>query len=84
VHIAKVDRTLEVLKSYVKKIVNAIFISQNEILSQNKNLLPIFKNEVVFLTAQELENMYPDLEMKKREEEYAKKCKGLFFLIGIG
>lgn len=83
-HIDKQERNLDTLKSYVKKIVHAIFLTQKKILVTNKSLKPIFDDKVTFITSQELEDMYPDLEMKKREEEYAKKIKGTFFLIGIG
>ena len=40
-------------------------------------------SEVFFITTQELEDLYPDLTPKQREDEICKK-KGVVFLMQIG
>ena len=44
---------------------------------------PILPEEIYFLTAQELEDMYPDKTPKEREHEIAKE-KGAVFPMQIG
>lgn len=79
------DRNLDFLKSQVNKIVTALCDTQDTMqsiypeLSFNGKL----KREVTYITAQELEDMYPDLSPKERENTITKKY-GTVFLMGIG
>ncbi len=79
------DRNLEYLKDTVKKIVNALCDTQNTIHALYPQLVSGGKlcREVSFVTAQELEDMYPDLSPKQREDEYLRVHKTAF-IIGIG
>ncbi len=81
--INKAERTETTLKSIVKKIYNSIKDCENYICK----LYPIYKKalpkEIFFITTQELEDMYPKLTPKERENEIA-RSKGAVFLLKIG
>ena len=79
------DRNLDFLKSQVNKIVTALCDTQDTMQSiyPELSLNGKLKREVTFITAQELEDMYPDLSTKERENIITKKY-GTVFLMGIG
>lgn len=79
------DRNLDFLKSQVNKIVTALCDTQDTMQSiyPELSLNGKLKREVTFVTAQELEDMYPDLSPKERENTITKKF-GTVFLMGIG
>ncbi len=74
------ERTLDHLKDTVKKEIKAMC----ETLADIKKLFPQIKVEisedVSFITTQELEDMYPSLSPKERENEYLKKHKTAFIM----
>lgn len=78
--IRKEDRNEEFLKDVVKKIVGAVCDTLEEV----KKAYPLIKveieREVKFITAQELEDMYPNLSPKEREYEIAKTYKSVFLM----
>ena len=79
------DRNLKYLKETVCDIVGAICDVERtlrQIVPALENL-PEIKREVTFVTAQELEDMYPDLTPDEREYEFTKEHKTIF-IIGIG
>ena len=79
------DRNVDYLKSTVMDIVGAICDTQHtmqEIYPALK-VLPAFNRQVSFVTAQELEDMYPDFTPKQRENTYLKE-HGTAFIMGIG
>lgn len=79
------DRNIAFLKSQVDKIVGALCDTQRTLQSiyPQLSLGGELKREVTYLTAQELEDLYPNLSPKERENAITKKC-GTVFLIGIG
>ena len=79
------NRNLDYLKLTVMDIVGAICDTQDTIQAIYPQLQPLGKLErrVSFITTQELEDMYPDLTPKERENAYLKEHKTAF-LIGIG
>ena len=79
------NRNLDYLKLTVMDIVTAICDTQDTIQAIYPQLQPLGKLErrVSFITTQELEDMYPDLTPKERENAYLKEHKTAF-LIGIG
>ncbi len=81
--ITKEERNEEFLKWAVHKIVRAIS-ETNDVV---KNKYPILsfdmKEEVFFITSQELEDMYPDLTGKEREDAVVKE-HGTVFIQKIG
>ena len=83
--IEKKDRNLDYLRDTVRKIVNALCDTQDTMCALYPQLISCGKlcREVSFVTAQELEDMYPSLSPKERENEYLRIHKTAF-IIGIG
>ncbi len=79
------DRTLDFLKSQVDKIVGALCDTQQTIQSiyPELSLHGQLRREVKYITAQELEDIYPELTPKQRESVITKEF-GTVFIIGIG
>ena len=69
------DRTIEYLKDTVRKIVYAICDTELELRKQYPALYELsYKDRnVSFVDSQELEDMYPDLDSKQREDAYLKE-----------
>ena len=64
------DRNLDFLKETVNKIV-AVICETQEVLKEEFPILKTqLKKEVSFITTQELEDLYPSLTPKQRENEY--------------
>ena len=80
--ISEDERNLSYLKEIVGKIYSAIYSTAKIIESMYaiENFLP---KQLTFVTSQELEDIYPDLEPSQRENELAKQL-GAIFIIGIG
>lgn len=79
------DRTIDFLKSQVNKIVCALCDTQTTMQSiyPQLSLGGQLNREVTYITTQELEDLYPELSPKERENTITKKY-GTVFLIGIG
>lgn len=69
------ERTLATLQETVKKIVGAICDTQEKIMALYPVLTAKLSREVSFITTQELEDMYPSLSPKERENAYLKEHK---------
>ena len=74
------SRNLDTLKNTVKKIVNAICDTLDEIKKQYPELSVALSRDVSFVTTQELENMYPSMTPKERENQYLKAHKTAFVM----
>lgn len=83
--IEKKDRNADFLKSQVDKIVTALCDTQvtMQAIYPALSLGGQIKRVVKYITAQELEDLYPDLTPKQREDEITKQY-GTVFLMGIG
>ena len=81
--ICKEDRNVEFLKSIVMKIVKAIDETQKILHAAFPQLKNELKTDVCFITTQELEDRYPDLMPKDRENALLKEC-GVAFIMQIG
>ena len=79
------NRNLDYLKLTVMDIVTAICDTQDTMQAIYPQLQRLGKLErrVSFITAQALEDLYPDLTPKQRENAYVKEHKTVF-IIGIG
>ena len=79
------ERNVEYLKTTVSAIVGAICDAQTTVQALYPQLIPggTLKRDVTFVTAQELEDMYPELDGKGRENAFTKEHKTVF-IIGIG
>lgn len=78
-HINREDRTAETLHHTVKGIYRALRHTERYIADDyafvEKNFLP---ESITFITTQELEDMYPDLTPKERENRIAREKKAVF------
>ena len=79
------NRNLDFLKLTVMDIVSAICDTQStmQAIYPQLSVLPKLERRVSFVTTQQLEDLYPDLTPKQRENAYVKEHKTVF-LIGIG
>lgn len=81
--IKKEDRTI----SYLKKIVSLIYEAIKETAKYLKEIYPFLSlklsDEVFFITAQELEDRFPDKTSEEREQLIGREKK-IVFIIGIG
>lgn len=70
------------LKDTVRDIVNAI-CDTNDVVVKEYGTTLVLNREVTFITAQQLEDMYPNLTSKERENTFTKK-HGTVFVMQIG
>lgn len=79
------NRTRDYLKLTVMDIVAAICDTQDTMraIYPQLTVLPKLERRVSFIDAQELEDMYPGLTPKQRENAYVKEHKTAF-IMGIG
>ena len=71
--IKKEERNLEKLKEVVRAIVSVMAKVEAKLHEEYKGLKKIVDEDVFFITSQELEDMYPDLEPDQRQDMIAKK-----------
>ncbi len=81
--ISKEERTMETLKSTVKKIYAALRHTEKHVADDYAFASRLLPEKITFITTQELEDRYPDLTAKQREYEAAKEY-GAIFLMQIG
>ncbi len=74
------DRNLDYLKMIVKRIVESICNTLDEVKYRYEALDTSLCRDVSFITAQELEDLYPDLTPRERENAYAKEKKTIFVM----
>ncbi len=81
--ISKEQRTVEYLKETVVIIYNALKNLGDYVNRLYRNIQTELPNEIFFITTQELEDMYPDLTPKEREDAITKE-HGAVFIMKIG
>lgn len=81
--ITREDRTIEYLKSVVRRIYGAILRTEYLVCETYSDLKPFLPRDIHFVHSEELLEMYPDLTPKEREDAICKKY-GAVFVIGIG
>ena len=83
--ITEEERTVDFLKQTVQSIVDALCDTQKVLHSifPQLSVLPRLSREVTFVTGQELEDLYPNMTGKERENAFVKEHP-VTFLIGIG
>jgi len=81
--ITKDERKIPFLKSIVKKIYSAILETEKSVEQQFPHLKARLPKEIKFIHSEELEERFPGLTPKERENAIAKEL-GALFLIGIG
>jgi aspartate--ammonia ligase len=82
------DRNLEFLKDIVRKIWKVIWeagrLTQDMFPRLKKSKYPDFPEQLTFLHAEEILDMYPDLPRKQRETRTLMEHAPALFIIGIG
>lgn len=81
--ITKEQRTEETLKKAVRCIYNSLKHTEKYIADEYKFVAKFLPEDIFFITASQLEEMYPDLTPKEREKAITKE-KGSVFLMQIG
>ena len=74
------ERNIEFLKDTVRKIVKAAADTQNALCLSFPCLNKTIEREVFFVTSQELEDMYPTLSGKEREDAVTREHKTVFLM----
>lgn len=74
------DRNMDYLKNTVTRIVESICNALDEVKYQYENLHTELCREITFITSQELEDLYPNLTPKERENAFVKEKKTVFIM----
>ena len=77
------DRNLDFLKKMVRRIYEAIKVTENKLYVEFPQITPSLPEDIHFIHSEELLQMYPGLTPKERENEIVRKY-GAVFIIGIG
>ncbi len=81
--ISRQERNLDTLKKVVRSVYKALKKTEVYMSIQYDYIEEILPKDIYFLTSQELEDLYPDLNAKEREYEITKE-KGAVCLMQIG
>lgn len=81
--ITREDRTLDFLKKTVRRIYEAIKVTQNKLYVEYPQLVPDLPEDIYFIHAEELLQKYPGLSPKERENAIVKEHRAVF-VMGIG
>ena len=81
--ICREDRTRDFLKKTVRRIYEAIKVTENKLYVEFPQIVPELPDDIVFVDSQELLDMYPNLDAKGREDAVTRRY-GAVFIIGIG
>ena len=81
--IAKEDRTIDLLKKEVRLIYQSILDAEKAVMETYPSIKAYLPEDISFIHAEDLLELYPDYTAKERENAIAKK-HGAVFLIGIG
>jgi len=77
------ERSLDFLKYIVRKIYKALKKAERYVFQEYPDIEPILPKEIKFLFTEELEEKYPELSPKERENKVTEEY-GAVFLMGIG
>ena len=69
--ITREERNLEFLKKIVRRIYEAVKVTENLLYVEFPQIVPILPEEIFFVHAEELARMWPELTPKEREDVYA-------------
>ena len=77
------DRTVEFLKDIVRRIYAAMLRTEFMVCETYPQIKPFLPENLFFIHAEELRQLYPDLTAKEREDRITRE-HGAVFIIGIG
>jgi aspartate--ammonia ligase len=78
--IQKNERTEDTLKQIVRKIFSVFKRTEDYLVKLYPDLQRYLPEDIFFVTTQELENLYPSLSPKERENMLAKEKKAIFIM----
>lgn len=78
--IQKSERTEDTLKQIVKKIYSVFKRTEDYLVELYPDLQRFLPEDIFFVTTQELEDMYPALSTKERENALAREKKAIFIM----
>ena len=81
--IRKEDRNLDFLKKTVRRIYEAVKVTENKLYVEFPQIAPELPEDIFFIHAEELRRLYPNFTPKERENAIVKEHKAVF-IIGIG
>ena len=81
--IRKEDRNLNFLKKTVRRIYEAVKVTENKLYVEFPQIVPELPEDIFIIHAEELRRLYPTLSPKERENAIVKEHKAVF-IIGIG
>ena len=81
--ITPADRNPLFLKKIVRRIYEAIKVTENKLYVEFPQFVPQLPEDIYFIHAQELLDRYPDLDPRAREDAITREHKAVF-VIGIG
>lgn len=81
--ISKEERNMETLQYTVRKVYSALKETEDYISRRYNYIEAMLPDDIFFITSQELEDLYPECDAKKREYRLAKE-KGAIFVSQIG
>jgi len=79
-NIAYSDRTVDFLRETVKVIYQVMKDTEQFIFKKYRVLKPVLPNDIFFITSQELEDCYPNLSPKEREDAICLEKKAVFIM----
>lgn len=77
------QRNLDTLKSIVRKIYSVIKRTEFIVYESHPRIVPLLPEEIQFIHAEEMQQRYPGLSPREREQKVAEEF-GAVFIIGIG
>ena len=81
--ITKEQRSLDYLKKIVRRIYEAIKVTENKLYVEFPQIEPMLPEDIFFIHSEDLLKMYPEMSSKERENAIVKEHKAVF-IIGIG
>ncbi len=81
--IRKEDRNLDFLKRTVRRIYEAIKVTENKLYVEFPQIEPQLPEDIYFIHSEELLQKYPDLSPKEREDAIVREHRAVF-IMGIG
>lgn len=76
----KSERNVDMLKAIVRKLFSVFKKTEEEVLKAFPSLQRYLPDDIFFITTQELEDMYPELDPKGREDMILKEKKAVFIM----
>ena len=77
------DRNLDYLKRTVRRIYEAVKVTENRLYVEFPQITPILPDDIFFISSEELLQRYPGMTSKQREDAVTREHKAVF-IIGIG